>query len=103
MTFWTDGLYRVCRTSGLRKTHERYASIARHHLKPDLGNVILSKLQPLQIEAAYTKWMKTGRKKKDLEGPQDFASNCSPASQGLQGAQRWPSDGSSFREIRLTP
>ena len=55
------------------KTYERYASIVKLHLKPELGNVVLSKLQPLQLEGAYTKWMKTGRKKKDLEGPQGLS------------------------------
>ncbi len=36
------------------KTHERYAGLVRANIKPALGAVVLTKLQPIQISAAYT-------------------------------------------------
>jgi integrase len=37
------------------KTLERYAEIARNNLVPLLGSVIITKLQPVQVSAAYAK------------------------------------------------
>ena len=43
------------------KTHERYAEIAKKTLTPLLGTVVLSKLRPDQISAAYAKALVSGR------------------------------------------
>jgi hypothetical protein len=48
------------RVSG--KTLHRYREICNLHLKPHLGHVKLAKLQPLQIQAAYSKMLREGRK-----------------------------------------
>ena len=44
------------------RSHERYAEIARKNLAPLIGGVILSKLQPTQISAAYAKALTSGRR-----------------------------------------
>ena len=43
------------------KTHERYAQIVNNFLAPELGNVVLTKLAPMHISGAYTKWQTEGR------------------------------------------
>lgn len=43
------------------KTFERYAEIARRQLAPALGKILLSKLSPLQIQAAHAKALTSGR------------------------------------------
>jgi len=43
------------------KTYERYEEIVRLHLKPALGHVQLSKLQPLQIARYYSDALVSGR------------------------------------------
>jgi integrase len=44
------------------RTHERYTEIARKNLAPLLGAVVLSKLHPAQISAAYAQALTTGRR-----------------------------------------
>ena len=44
------------------RSHERYAEIARKNLAPLIGSVVLSKLQPAQISAAYGKALTNGRR-----------------------------------------
>jgi integrase len=44
------------------RTHERYAELARKTIVPLLGGVILIKLRPEQISAAYTKALAGGRR-----------------------------------------
>jgi integrase len=44
------------------RTHERYSEIARKNLIPLLGAMMLPKLQPMQISAAYTKALASGRR-----------------------------------------
>jgi integrase-like protein len=44
------------------KTHERYGEIARKNLNPLLGAVVLTKLRPMQISAAYAKALSGGRR-----------------------------------------
>jgi integrase len=44
------------------RTHERYSEIARKNLIPLLGAITLSKLQSMQIAAAYTKALAIGRR-----------------------------------------
>ncbi len=43
------------------KTFERYREIVKRQLSPALGKVLLSKLSPLQIQAAHTKALESGR------------------------------------------
>jgi integrase len=50
------------------KTIERYRSIITHHLKPAFGNLPLTKLAPLHIQAHSTKAMKDGGRKDGREG-----------------------------------
>jgi integrase len=47
-------------TSG--KTYERYAEIVNAHLVPALGHHVLSRLQPLHIQALYSEALKSGRR-----------------------------------------
>jgi integrase len=44
------------------RTYERYEILALKNIAPLLGNVILSKLQPIQISAAYAKAVTSGRR-----------------------------------------
>jgi integrase len=44
------------------KTYERYEEIARLHLIPGLGHFVLTKLQPLHIQALYSAMLQHGRK-----------------------------------------
>jgi len=44
------------------RTHERYREIARKNLVPLLGQIVLIKLRPDQIAAAYSKALKSGRR-----------------------------------------
>ncbi len=44
------------------RSHERYAEIARKNLAPLLGGLILTKLQPADISAAYAKALASGRR-----------------------------------------
>jgi len=44
------------------RTHERYEQIARKNIAPLLGAKILSKLQPIEISAAYSQSLENGRR-----------------------------------------
>lgn len=44
-------------------SHQRYVEIATKNLTPLLGNLILTKIQPAQISAAYTKALESGRRR----------------------------------------
>ena len=44
------------------RTHERYDEIVRKNLNPLLGAVVLTKLRPMQISAAYAKALSGGRR-----------------------------------------
>src|SRR5688572_15010125 len=44
------------------RTHERYTEIATKNLSPLLGTVILTKLTPIQISAAYATALTSGRR-----------------------------------------
>lgn len=50
------------RQSVSAKTLERYEDIIRNHLIPVFGSSQLKDLHPLHIQAAYTKWLASGRK-----------------------------------------
>jgi integrase len=44
------------------RTHERYDEIVKKNLNPLLGAVVLTKLRPIQISAAYAKALSSGRR-----------------------------------------
>ena len=44
------------------RTHERYEEIAKKNLIPLLGAITLTKLQPMQVSAAYSKALAGGRR-----------------------------------------
>jgi len=44
------------------KTFERYSGIVRQNIVPAIGDVVLSKLKPVQISAAYSAALKNGRR-----------------------------------------
>src|SRR4051812_8901405 len=44
------------------RTHERYGDLLKKTLAPIIGAKLLSKLQPIEISAAYGKLLETGRR-----------------------------------------
>jgi integrase len=50
------------------KTHQRYTEVCRKTIGPRIGTVILSKLIPPQISAAYTEALTSGRRKHGTGG-----------------------------------
>lgn len=44
------------------RSHERYAELAYKNIAPLLGAVVLAKLKPMQISAAYSQALATGRR-----------------------------------------
>jgi integrase len=56
---WLDTWIAAAKAKVSPKTHERYAEIVRCYLKPALGAVLLKKLKPADIEAAYAKFDRT--------------------------------------------
>jgi integrase len=44
------------------RTYKRYEEIVNLHIVPDIGNVFLSRLQPLDLQAHYTRMLTRGRK-----------------------------------------
>jgi integrase len=44
------------------RSHERYAEIARKNIVPLLGNIVLPRLQPVQISTAYATALSSGRR-----------------------------------------
>jgi len=50
------------KTNLAAKTYDRYEQIVRLHLQPELGHHLLSKLQPLYIQASYSKAIESGLK-----------------------------------------
>lgn len=43
------------------KTFKRYEEIIKLHVKPEIGNILLSKLSPINIQSYYTKALTQGR------------------------------------------
>ena len=50
------------------KTYERYGEIVDNFLAPELGALPVTKLAPVQISAAYTRWASEGRRDGKLGG-----------------------------------
>ena len=72
------------------RSHERYAELARKNIAPLLGAVILSKLQPAQISAAYAKALASGRRNgKGGLSPRTVHHMHRVLKQALGQAQRW--------------
>jgi integrase len=72
------------------RTHERYSEIARKSIAPLLGNLLLPKLQPARISAAYAKALADGRR--DGKGglsPRTVGHMHRILRQALQQAIRW--------------
>jgi Phage integrase, N-terminal SAM-like domain len=44
------------------KTHERYGEIVTNFLVPELGNLPITKLTPVHISTAYSRWATEGRR-----------------------------------------
>jgi integrase len=78
-------------TNVAAKTYDRYEQIVRVHLKPDLGNYNLSKLQPLHIQSSYSKALESGRKdgKEGGLSAQTVLHHHRILREALQQAVRW--------------
>lgn len=60
-------------------TYDRYKEIVERSLIPELGHRRLEQLRPMTIQAAYTKWLESGRKPRKLKS----AKLRTPALKGL--------------------
>ncbi|HEY5378692.1 MAG TPA: tyrosine-type recombinase/integrase [Pseudolabrys sp.] len=72
------------------RTHERYTEIVDKNLVPAIGAVLLTKLQPQQIDTAYAKALSEGRR--DGKGglsPRSVHHMHRVLKQALQQAVRW--------------
>ena len=56
---WLDD---YAKTNVSPKTYERYDEIARLHLIPKLGHIVLTKLQPLHIQTMHSEALQHGRR-----------------------------------------
>jgi len=74
-----------------KKTFERYEGIVRDHLVPELGSLVLTRLQPLQIQSCYTKWRDGGRRDGREGGlsAQTILHHHRVLSEALHQAVRW--------------
>jgi integrase len=59
---WLEFWLSAVREEVSPKSHERYAEIIQNFLAPELGALALSKLAPMNIQAAYAKWAIAGRR-----------------------------------------
>lgn len=71
------------------KTLHRYEEICRVHLKPHLGHVVLAKLQPLQIQAAYSEMRRVGKRGGGELSARTVLHHHRVLRQALQQAVRW--------------
>lgn len=58
MDYWLEN-YAEIRTR--ENTLQSYKTFITHHIKPEIGNILLNKLQPLHIQQMLTRKSKTGR------------------------------------------
>jgi integrase len=83
---WLDHV----KTQVAPRTHERYVELAKKSIAPLIGNVVLTKLQPATISAAYSKALAEGRR--DGKGglsPRTVGHMHRVLRQALQQAMRW--------------
>jgi integrase len=59
---WLEFWLSAVREEVSPKSHERYAEIVRNFLVPELGAVAITKLAPMHIQMAYSKWAVEGRR-----------------------------------------
>ena len=59
---WLEFWLSAVREEVSPKSHERYGEIVRNFLVPELGAVAITKLAPMHIQAAYSKWAVEGRR-----------------------------------------
>ena len=72
------------------RTHERYGEIVRTYLVPALGTILLTKLQPMTISAAFAGMLSGGRRKGSGGLSPRSVHHCHRIlSQALQQAVRW--------------
>jgi integrase len=74
------------------KTFERYSGIVRDHLVPELGSIPLQKLQPLHVQACYSKELLQGGRKDGRDGglsAQTVLHHHRVLSEALKQAVRW--------------
>jgi integrase len=72
------------------RSHERYAEIARKNLAPLIGGLILTKLQPAHISAAYAKALASGhRQGRGGLSPRTVTHMHRVLRQALQQAVQW--------------
>jgi integrase len=72
------------------RTHERYGEIVRTYLAPALGTILLTKLQPMTISAAFAGMLSGGRRKGSGGLSPRSVHHCHRIlSQALQQAVRW--------------
>jgi integrase len=78
------------RTNVAPKTYERYEEIVMKHLSPTLGQIQLSKLQPLQIQSYYSEALVSGRRNgKGGLSPQTVLHHHRVLREALQQGVRW--------------
>jgi len=83
---WLDHV----KTQVAPRTHERYVELAKKSIAPLIGNIVLTKLQPVTISAAYSKALVEGRR--DGKGglsPRTVGHMHRVLRQALQQAVRW--------------
>jgi hypothetical protein len=59
--YLTDWLNQIAKSRVAGKTWERYKSILDHHLIPSFGGLLLQKLSPHKIQAAWAQALESGR------------------------------------------
>ena len=59
---WLEFWLSAVREEVSPKSHERYGEIVRNFLVPELGAVAITKLAPMHIQVAYSKWAVGGRR-----------------------------------------
>src|SRR6266481_7063241 len=79
-------------TYSIAKTFERYLGIVHDHLVPELGSIPLQKLQPLHVQACYSKELLQGGRKDGRDGglsAQTVLHHHRVLSEALKQAVRW--------------
>lgn len=89
--FLVDHWLKHAKTQVSGKTYERYESIVKHHLVPELGAAPLVKLHPLAIQAAHTRALEGGRKdgREGALSPQTVLHHHRVLHKALEMAVKW--------------